>query len=244
MDIVSLIAVRPRPAGKNICEWCVEQYDTSLEYQGLMMLAMHLFESQASIYSWPDKAAGLNGKHCNSEVWVRSTAPEVSPSGRFHCSVGSCSFSCAKEIAFRLHLRKKHWVEHEEDLDPVQSMDKVKQYFQEYFQYQISDEQVEQLKNNRKNNIARGKARRPTPKRKPRTKPDTSAPPPPSTTTTRSTRSTAATARSTTSSPTTGVRRPPSRSAASTPTSGAQRRLSEGSVSGRSKRKSEKREGE
>ncbi|KAI9268370.1 hypothetical protein EDC94DRAFT_581908 [Helicostylum pulchrum] len=60
-DILTVINLQYRILGKNICERCREQYNDSQEYQGVMTLAMRLFESQASIHSWPDKAAGING---------------------------------------------------------------------------------------------------------------------------------------------------------------------------------------
>ncbi|KAI9260100.1 hypothetical protein EDC94DRAFT_585523 [Helicostylum pulchrum] len=66
---------------------------------------------------------------------------------------------------------KTHWDQHEKDLDPAQSMKRVRQYFLGYFNYEFSDVQVQQLETNRKNNIARGKARRSPPKRKSKSKP-------------------------------------------------------------------------
>ncbi|KAG2233675.1 hypothetical protein INT48_009419 [Thamnidium elegans] len=134
-DIQNLINIRPRPTGKNICEWCVEQYHRSEEYQGPMTLAMHLFESQASKDTWSNIGKRNNGMHSNIERWIKKVGVKrLAERREGRPIIRSCKFSSTTATAVRTHLRRSHWAQKESaNLDEKESMEEAIKYFAEYF---------------------------------------------------------------------------------------------------------------
>lgn len=113
----------------------MKQYRESQQYEGIMTLVMHLWESQSSRYSWH----GGNSK------------------GK--CPIPACSVY-SKDVRLRKSdLRAKHYSQcPTQDPNPEESMQRVRDYFR--FNYHFSDEQVQKLKQNRLNHKAQKQAKK------------------------------------------------------------------------------------
>lgn len=129
------------------------------EYEGPLTLGKHLFDSQASRFSWPGKTSGKQGIHCNTETWIRQTVPRILEDGKLRCPLAHCSFRTGKQNAFTSNLHLKHQPEAPRDLNIEHSMERVREYFRQYFNgFEMPLEFSNWLKASRDEAIARNRA--------------------------------------------------------------------------------------
>ncbi|KAI9327538.1 hypothetical protein BD770DRAFT_416848 [Pilaira anomala] len=150
VDIQNLIDIIPRTTNSQVCQWCINQFKaakTIMElrsWRRIFLIARRLL---------------IHGQTMMMGLMVNIVTVRF---GTF----------TKKASELRLHLRKNYYNIYEPDLTPEKSMEKVVQYFQDNFEYQLPEDEIERLIATRKNKIAITKAnRKPSSNQKTRQKP-------------------------------------------------------------------------